>query len=133
MYLKTFISFFLALLVAKELNNFIQISGFILNIILGLALVLFPIWAARFLYKNLKDLSRRGLKRRYSVLYNRLNLKNKKSLIYPPLFFYRRVFFVVLAFTVNGYTYFQTQALVMVHLFYIMFIGQVYPNKNKSD
>ena len=56
-----------------------------------------------------------------------------KSLIYPPLFFYRRVVFVVLAFTITQYTYFQTQALVMIHLFYIMFIGQVYPNKSKSD
>ena len=103
-----------------------------LSVLIFVFISVYPIVIQRFLYKKRGLMKRTIFRSKFSSAYEGLNEKNKKFLIYPLFFFYRRLILAVTLLTMNTQLFAQYVTLLYTSLATIALIGEQAPFKSKE-
>ena len=112
----------------------------VVTIIMGLPLVIFPVWSVYFLLKNRELLYvDERIKMKYQGLYSNLrhdsNVDSPWVLLYPTIFTLRRASYVMVAmikFPSNG-MFFNICFLIWLSIIYWSWLGHVKPFINRQE
>ena len=69
------------------------------------------------------------IKEKYHSLYFGLRTKESGNLVYPLIYFFRRIMFVLFATNWTSYPFFQVMVLNFMNSLYFSYVGYMQPNE----
>jgi len=91
--------------------------------------LIIPIFMMFFMLRNRENLNKPEFKARFSNMYADVHLKRSRfTIVYQPLFLFRRILFVAIPCTLVGYASIQIQLYSLFTSFYIIFIINIDPH-----
>lgn len=129
-YLKNSVTFYLAcILLIKTENGQKDTQSIVTTAIIGLPLVIFPIWSFIFLWMKRDMFDIAEFKQKYGGLYSDLHqnyiVHSRWCLFYPAMFTLRRVSFVLIALIPFTYVYFNIVVLIISNVLYFAWLEHI--------